>query len=145
MNKTINIPNKKARFENEIFDIYTAGIVLTGTEIKSVRQGKVGFNDTYCFFSNGELFVKNLHISEYTHGNLFNHDPLRVRKLLLTVRELRKLSTKVKEKGFTIVPLRIFINERGFAKMDIALAKGKKLYDKRESLRDKQFKRNESD
>ncbi|HPD64471.1 MAG TPA: SsrA-binding protein SmpB [Bacteroidia bacterium] len=143
MATNIYIPNKKARFENEIIEIFKAGIVLTGTEIKSVRQGKVSFTDSFCFFQNGELFIKNLHISEYSHGNIFNHDPVRLRKLLLTKRELRKLNNKVKEKGLTIVPLSIYINERGFAKADIALARGKKLYDKREALRDKHFKRHD--
>ncbi|NLJ07721.1 MAG: SsrA-binding protein SmpB [Sphingobacteriales bacterium] len=143
MATNIYIPNKKARFENEIIEIFKAGIVLTGTEIKSVRQGKVSFTDSFCFFQNGELFIKNLHISEYSHGNIFNHDPVRLRKLLLTKRELRKLNNKVKEKGLTIVPLSIYINERGFAKTDIALARGKKLYDKREALRDKHFKRHD--
>lgn len=143
MKATVSIPNKKARFENEIFEVFTAGIVLTGTEIKSVRAAKVSFNDSFCFFQNGELFIKNLHISEYSHGNIFNHDPTRIRKLLLTARELRKLNNKVKEKGFTIVPLSLYINERGFAKLEIALAKGKKLYDKRESLREKNFRRQE--
>jgi len=143
MNKSFNIPNKKARFENEILEVYSAGILLTGTEIKSIRQGKVSFNDSYCFFAGNELFVRNLHISEYSHGNIYNHDPLRIRKLLLTARELRKLHSKVKEKGLTIIPLRIFSSERGFAKMEIALAKGKKLYDKRDSLREKQYKKEE--
>jgi len=143
MTKNFNILNKKARFENEIIEVYKAGIVLTGTEIKSVRQGKVSFNDSYCFFSEDELFLRNMHISEYSHGNIFNHEPLRIRKLLLTTRELRKLHIKVKEKGLTIVPLRLFSSERGFAKIEIALAKGKKLYDKRDSLREKQFKRDE--
>jgi len=143
MATNIYIPNKKARFENEIIEIFKAGIVLTGTEIKSVRQGKVSFTESFCFFQNGELFIKNLHISEYSHGNIFNHDPVRLRKLLLTKRELRKLNNKVKEKGLTIVPLSIYINERGFAKTDIALARGKKLYDKREALRDKHFKRHD--
>src|SRR5690606_35145495 len=114
---------------------YSAGIVLTGTEIKSIREGKVSMADAYCFFNKGELFVKNMNISRYENGTHYNHDPLRERKLLLSRRELRKLENKLTDKGLTVIPTRIFINDGGLAKLDIALAKGKKLYDKRESIK----------
>lgn len=120
---------------------YAAGMVLTGTEIKSVREGKVSMADAYCFFNKGELYVKNLNISRYDNGTYFNHDPLRERKLLLTRRELRKLENKLTDKGLTIIPTRLFINDGGLAKMEIALAKGKKLYDKRDSIKEKDMKR----
>lgn len=120
---------------------YAAGMVLTGTEIKSVREGKVSMADAYCFFNKGELYVKNLNISRYENGTYFNHDPLRERKLLLTRRELRKLENKLTDKGLTIIPTRLFINDAGLAKMEIALAKGKKLYDKRDSIKEKDMKR----
>jgi len=110
-------------------------MVLTGTEVKSIRAGKASFNDSYCYFHQGELWVKSLHISEYTHGTYNNHDPLRERKLLLGKRELKKLEAKIKEKGFTIVPLSIFFSEKGLAKMEIGLGKGKKLHDKRETIK----------
>src|SRR5690625_1508468 len=133
-------------FEYFIESKYVAGIILTGTEIKAIREGKASFNDAYCYFtSEGELFLKNLHISEYSHGTYANHEPLRVRKLLLQKRELRKWRNKTKEKGFTIVPLRLFINENGLAKVELGLAKGKQLHDKRESIKrkdiDRQMKR----
>lgn len=120
---------------------FTAGIVLTGTEIKSIREGKANLTDAYCAFNGEELFVRNLHISEYTFGTYSNHEPKQERKLLLNRRELRKLLTKTKEKGYTIVPTLLFINENGLAKLNIALAKGKKSYDKRESLKSKDTKR----
>lgn len=117
-------------------------MVLTGTEIKSLREGKASFNDAYCYFSSsGELFIKSLHIAEYSHGTSSNHDPLRERKLLLQKKELRKLQSKLKERGFTIIPLRLFINEKGLAKIEIGLAKGKKLYDKRESIKKRETDR----
>lgn len=116
-------------------------MVLTGTEIKSIRQSKVNLTDSYCYFKGEELFVKNLHIAEYTHGNIMNHNPLRDRKLLLTHRELRKLKESVKNQGLTIVPLSLFISDRGFAKLEIALVRGKKLYDKRESIKERDQKR----
>jgi SsrA-binding protein len=137
----INIRNKKASFEYTFIDKYVAGIVLTGSEIKSIRLGKVNLQDAYCTFLNGELFVKELHISPYTMAKEINHEPKRERKLLLNKRELRKLETKNKEKGLTIIPIRIFLNERGLAKLEIALAKGKKLYDKREDIKKKDMKR----
>jgi SsrA-binding protein len=139
--KTISIKNKKAYFEYFLLEEYTAGIQLTGTEIKSIREGKASFVDSFCAFENGELFVKNLHISEYRLGTHYNHDPKRDRKLLLNARELRKLNTKTKEKGLTIIPIVLFINEKGFAKLTIALAKGKHSYDKRETIKNKDVKR----
>jgi len=141
LQKTINIKNKKASFEYYFLEEYTVGMVLTGTEIKSIREGKVSMADAYCFFNKGELYVKNLNISRYDNGTYFNHDPLRERKLLLTRRELRKLENKLTDKGLTIIPTRLFINDAGLAKMEIALAKGKKLYDKRDSIKEKDMKR----
>jgi len=132
--KNLNIVNRKASFEYEFIEKYTAGIKLVGTEIKSLRLGKVQMVDCYCFFLRGELWIKNLHISEYEFGNRHNHQAKSDRKLLLTKRELKRLSAKMEE-GQTIVPTRIFISEKGFAKVDIALAKGKKLYDKRETIK----------
>jgi SsrA-binding protein len=137
----VNIKNKKASFEYELIERLVAGIQLTGTEIKSIRGGKVSMNDSYCQFHNGELFVKNIHISEYELGNINNHPAKRDRKLLLSKRELQKLERKLKESGNTIVPTRMFINERGLAKLEIALAKGKKVYDKRETLKQKDSQR----
>lgn len=116
-------------------------MVLMGTEVKSIRQGKVSFNDSYCLLHKGEVFVKSLHIAEYSHGNINNHEPSRDRKLLLRTREIRKIESKLKEKGYTLVPLRIYFNEKGLAKMDIGLGKGKKLHDKRETLRKKDEER----
>ncbi len=139
--KKVAIQNRRARFEYEILDRYTAGIQLLGTEIKSIRQGKVNLSDSYCYFKGDELFVKNMHIAEYSHGNIMNHEPLRERKLLLTRRELHKLRELIKNQGLTIVPLSLFINDRGLAKMDIALVRGKKLYDKRESIKERDQKR----
>lgn len=134
------IKNKKAYFEYHILDTYTAGIKLLGTEIKSVRVGKVSLADAYCSFLQGELFILNMHIAEYTHGSFYNHEPKRDRKLLLTKKELKKLAAKSVEKGFSIIPLKMFISERGFAKLEIGLAQGKKLYDKRETLKEKDAK-----
>ncbi len=133
----MELNNRKAYYEYHIEAKYVAGIVLTGTEIKSIRGSKVSFNDSYCIFDRGELFVKSLHIAEYNFGNIHNHIPMQERKLLLTKRELRKLEDKSKEKGYTIIPLRIFISEKGFAKMEIGLGKGKKIYDKRETIKDR--------
>ena len=140
-NNNINIKNKRASFDYEFIDTYTAGIVLTGTEIKSIRQGKASLVDTFCFFSKGELWVKNMHIAEYFYGSYNNPLARRDRKLLLNKKELRKLQRGIQETGFTIVPVRMFINERGLAKVVIALAKGKKQYDKRETLKEKDDKR----
>lgn len=137
----INIKNKRASFDYEFIDTYTAGIVLTGTEIKSIRQGKASLVDTFCFFSRGELWVKNMHVAEYFYGSYNNHAARRDRKLLLNKKELRKLERGTRETGFTIVPVRLFINEKGLVKLVIALAKGKKQYDKREALKAKDDKR----
>ncbi|QOR76049.1 MAG: SsrA-binding protein SmpB [Thermoflavifilum sp.] len=134
----MEISNRAARFHYEIKDRYIAGMVLTGSEIKSIREGKVSFNDSFCYFQGDELYVKNLHIAEYKNATYANHDPLRERKLLLQKRELRKLKNAVQEKGYTIVPLRIFINEKGWAKMEIALVRGKKIYDKRETIKQRE-------
>ncbi len=143
MQKNINIQNKKARFEYEILDKYTAGIVLTGTEIKSIRLSKASIAESFCEFNeNGELFVINMFIEEYLYGGHYNHKPKSERKLLLNKKELKKLHKEVKNSGMTIVPLRLFINDNGFAKMIIALGKGKKLYDKRETIKDRDNKRN---
>jgi len=142
MQKNINIQNKKARFLYEILDKYTAGIVLTGTEIKSLRSSKASIAESFCEFNEkGELFVINATIEEYAFGNYYNHRPKAERKLLLNKRELKKLHKEVQNSGLTIIPLRLFINEKGYAKMDIALAKGKKLFDKRETIKDRDNKR----
>lgn len=143
MQKSINIQNKKARFQYEILDKYTAGIVLTGTEIKSIRSSKASIAESFCEFSEqGELFVVNMTIQEYAFGNYYNHKPKATRKLLLNKKELKKLNKEVQNTGLTIIPLRLFINDKGYAKLNIALAKGKKLYDKRESIKDRDNKRN---
>lgn len=131
----IVIRNKKASHDYEFLEKYLAGIILTGTEIKSIRAGKAALTDSYCIFRNSELFIKGMHIAEYWWGNLNNHDPLRERKLLLTSRELRKIERKVKESGLTIIVTKVFINDRGLAKAEIAIARGKKEYDKRETLK----------
>ncbi len=142
MQKTINIQNKKARFLYEILDTYTAGIVLTGTEIKSIRSSKASIAESFCEFNEkGELFVINMNIEEYAFGNYYNHRPKAERKLLLNRKELKKLLKEVQTSGLTIIPLKLFINDKGYAKMDIALAKGKKLYDKRETIKDRDNKR----
>ena len=140
-NNTVNIKNKRAEHEYFLMDRLTAGIVLTGTEIKSIRNGKASLADSYCSFKDQELFVIGMHIAEYDKGTYNNHDPKRDRKLLLTARELRKLKNKVQEKGLTIIPVVLYINEKGLAKLDIALARGKHYYDKRESLKTKDSKR----
>ena len=137
----IVIKNKKASHDYEFIEKFVAGIVLSGTEIKSIRLGKATLADTYCFFNNGELFIKGMHIAEYWWGNLNNHDPLRERKLLLTSRELRKIERKIKESGLTIIVIKVFINDRGLAKAEIAISKGKKEYDKRETLKRKDASR----
>lgn len=137
----VNIRNKRATFDYEILDTFTAGIVLTGTEIKSLRSGKAGLTDSFCLFDKNELWAKNVYIAEYFYGTYNNHNAHRDRKLLLTRRELRGLANDSKETGLTIVPLRLFINDAGLAKMDIALCKGKKEYDKRDSIKDKEYLR----
>jgi len=141
MQKSINILNKRARFDYEIIETYTAGIVLTGTEIKSLRLGKANITEGFCEFSNGELFAINTQIEEYAFGNQFNHKAKSERKLLLNRKELKSLERSVDTKGLTIVPLRLYINENGLAKLEIALCRGKKTYDKRESLKAADTKR----
>ena len=142
MQKTVNIQNKKARFLYEILDKYTAGIVLTGTEIKSIRSSKASIAESFCEFNEkGELFVINMTIEEYAFGNYYNHRPKAERKLLLNKKELKKLLKEVQNTGLTIIPLKLYINDKGYAKLNIALAKGKKLYDKRESIKDRDNKR----
>lgn len=137
----MEIKNRSAYFEYQIDDKLDAGMVLTGTEVKSLRAGKASFNDSYCLFQGDELFVRSLHISEYTQGTYNNHNPVRERKLLLNKKELRKWQQKIKEKGYTIIPLRIFFSESGKAKIQIGLARGKKLHDKRESIKERDAKR----
>jgi len=137
----INIKNRKVTFEYELIERFVAGMKLVGTEIKSIRNGKANLSDSYCQFYNSELFVKSLHISEYEMGTHNNHEAKRDRKLLLNRKELQKLEKKVKESGFTIVPVRLFLNDRGLAKLEIALARGKKVYDKRETLKQKDAQR----
>lgn len=142
MKNAINIKNRKAKFEYEFLDTFIAGIKLAGTEIKSIREGKASIAESFCEFKDGELFVINMTVQEYSHATYFNHNPKTERKLLLKRRELRRLEKEVKNSGLTIIPLRVFINDRGFAKMEIALARGKKLYDKREVIKERETKRN---
>ena len=143
MQRIINILNKKAKFQYEILDKYTAGIVLTGTEIKSIRTSKASIAESFCEFNDkGELFVVNMTIEEYLFGNYYNHKPKATRKLLLNRKELKGLERDMQNAGLTIIPLRLFLNDRGLAKLDIALCKGKKLYDKRETIKDRDNKRN---
>ena len=141
MSSKVNIKNRKASFEYQFIDKYVAGIMLLGTEIKSIRNNQANISDAHCVFMEEELFVKNLHIAEYSHGGKSNHEPKRARKLLLNRQELNKMIGKVKEKGMSIIPIRLFINDKGKAKLEIALAKGKKVYDKRESIKEKDLKR----
>ena len=143
MQKPVNIKNKKAKFEYEILDTYTAGIVLTGTEIKSIRDSKASIAEGFCEFNErSELFVINMTIQEYVFGNYYNHKPKAERKLLLNRKELKKLEKAVNIKGNTIIPLRLFVNNKGLAKLEIALGKGKKLFDKRDTIKDRDNKRN---
>lgn len=142
MQKNVNIQNKRARFEYEILEKYTAGIVLQGSEIKSIRLGKASVTESFCEFHNGELFMINSHIEEYAYGTHYNHKAKSERKLLLNKKELKSLQRSLQNKGLTIVPLRLFTNEKGLAKVEIALAKGKKLYDKRETIKDRDNKIN---
>ena len=141
MENNIRFSNKKAHFLYEIIETFNAGIQLLGTEIKSIRNGKANLTDTYCIFEKGELYVKNMYIAEYEYGTHYNHTPRGDRKLLLKRRELNRLEKKIKEKGFTIVPITMYINEKGVAKMTIGLARGKKLFDKREDIKLKDTKR----
>lgn len=140
-NSNIEIKNRKASFEYEFLDKYTAGVKLTGTEIKSIRAGQASLVDSYCLFVNNELFVRGMHVTEYKWGTYSNHDPRRDRKLLLTKKELLKLYRRAQDKGLTIIAYRLFVNENGLAKLDIALARGKKQFDKREDLKTKDAKR----
>ena len=135
------IKNRSAYHEYFIDTKYEAGMVLLGTEVKSIRAGKVSFNDSYCLIHKGEIWIKSLHIAEYSHGNLNNHDPVRDRKLLLQKREITKIEGKLKEKGYTLIPLRMYINEKNLVKIEIGLARGKKLHDKRESIKQKDVER----
>jgi len=142
MQKKINIQNKKARFEYEFIDRYTAGIQLTGTEIKSIRESKARITESFCEFNDrGELFVINMFIEEYIYGHSYNHKPKSERRLLLNKQELKKLEKEVKNVGLTIIPLKLFLTDKGWAKLDIALCRGKKNYDKREHLKDQDNKR----
>lgn len=139
--KDVNIKNRQASYEYELLDKYVAGIVLTGTEIKSIREGKINLQDGYGYFNNGELFVKGVNISPYAQGTHYNHEATRERKLLLKRSELKKLEARTEEKGLTLVPVRLFINDRGFAKMEIAVGRGKKMHDKRDSIKERDAKR----
>lgn len=137
----VNIKNRKATFDYDIIESFTAGMVLTGTEIKSIRLAKAGLADTYCLIENGELWVKNMYIAEYSYGSYNNHAAHRDRKLLLNKKELRRIVKAAQQPGFSVIPLRLFINERGLAKLVIAIAKGKKLYDKRQAIKEREDKR----
>ncbi|MDE6338140.1 MAG: SsrA-binding protein SmpB [Muribaculaceae bacterium] len=138
----VNIKNRKAHFNYEIGDTFTAGMVLTGTEIKSIREGKASLTDSYCVVDRGEVWVKGMHVSEYSYGSYNNHIARRDRKLLLSKKEIAKIEKESNDAGFTIVPLRIFISEKGFAKMVIGIGKGKKSYDKRQAIKEREDKRN---
>ncbi|MAO01386.1 MAG: SsrA-binding protein [Flavobacteriales bacterium] len=142
MNSKVSIKNRKASFEYEFIQKYTAGIILVGTEIKSIRANKASISDAYCVIIDSEVIIKNLHISEYKYASFSNHEPKRERKLLLNKQEINKIKSRVQEKGFALVPIRLFINDKGIAKLEIAVAKGKKIYDKRESIKEKDIKRN---
>lgn len=137
----INIKNKRAEFDFEIIDRFDAGIMLTGSEIKSIRDGGGTIAESFCYMRDGQVYIKNMNIPEYSHGTYANHEPARLRKLLLTKRELNKIETKMKERGYTLIPLRVFISDRGLAKIQIGLGRGKKKFDKRESLQKKDVKR----
>lgn len=139
--KKLEIHNRRASFHYELMETYAAGIVLKGTEIKALREGAGSLNEAFCFMRDGELYIKNMHIAEYSHGNLMNHEVMRLRKLLLTKRELGRIDAKMREKGMAVVPVRLFQNERGYAKLEVALARGKKAFDKRESIKQKDNKR----
>jgi SsrA-binding protein len=136
----INIKNKQAGFEFEILDRFEAGIMLTGSEIKSIRNGGGSISEAFCFSRDGEIFVRNMNIPEYSHGAYANHEPGRVRKLLLRKRELSRIEARMREKGLSLIPIRLFINERGFAKLEIGLGRGKKKFDKRESIKQRENK-----
>jgi SsrA-binding protein len=139
--KSVEIKNKRAKFDYEWLDTYTAGLQLVGTEVKSIRMGKASIAEAYCYMTGGELFIKGMNVTEWSHGNIFNHDPIRERKLLLSKRELDKIEKALKDQGVTVVPTKLFISEKGWIKLNIAVAKGKKNYDKRQSLKEKDAKR----
>lgn len=141
ISNSVNIENRRAKFDFQFLDTFTAGLVLKGTEIKSIREGRAGLADSYCFFKNDELYVRNFHIAEYDNASFYTHEPMRERKLLLSRQELNKLQRKVKDQGLTIVPVKLFINEKGFAKLLIALAKGKKMFDKRDDIKKRDLER----
>ncbi len=141
MSSDLNIKNKRAYFDYHLLEKFVAGVALLGTEIKSIRQGKANLTDAFCTFIDNQLYIRNLHISEYSHSSFYRHDIKRDRVLLLKKRELKKLKSKSEEKGLTIIPLRIFISDRGLAKVEIALAQGKKEFDKRESIKERDTKR----
>lgn len=137
----VNIKNKRAKFEYHLLDTFVAGIQLTGTEIKSIRKNKASILEAYCIFSRGEMWIRNMHITEYENGSFYNHQPRSDRKLLLNKKEINKIEKFLKDKGNTVIPLKIFISDKGWAKMEIALAQGKKLHDKRQDLKEKDDKR----
>lgn len=139
--KSVEIKNKRAKFDYEWLDTFTAGLQLVGTEVKSIRMGKASIAEAYCYMTGGELFIKGMNVTEWSHGNIFNHDPIRERKLLLSKRELDKIDKALKDQGTTVVPTKLFISEKGWIKLNIAVAKGKKNYDKRQSLKEKDAKR----
>ena len=139
--KSVEIKNKRAKFDYEWLDTYTAGLQLVGTEVKSIRMGKASIAEAYCYMSEGEMFIKGMNVTEWSHGTIFNHDPIRERKLLLSKRELDKIDKALKDQGTTVVPTKLFISEKGWIKLNIAVAKGKKNYDKRQSLKEKDAKR----
>jgi len=141
ISNTVNIENRRAKFDYQFLEQLTAGLVLRGTEIKSIREGKAGLSDSFCYFKNDELFVKNMHISGYSEASFYNHEPLRERKLLLSRQELNKLLKKIKDQGLTIIPTKLYITDKGFAKLNIALAKGKKLFDKRDDIKKRDLER----
>jgi SsrA-binding protein len=141
ISNSVNIENRRARYDYQFIDTYTAGLVLKGTEIKSIREGKAGLADSYCYFKGDELFVRNLHIAEYENASFYTHDPIRERKLLLGRQELNKLQRAMKDQALTIVPVKLFISDKGFAKLNIALAKGKKAFDKRDDIKKKDVER----
>ena len=140
-NKSVSITNRKARYEYQLFDVFTAGLQLTGTEIKSIRQGNTNLNEAYCYVQDNEAWVTGMYVAEYSHGSFMNHEPKRIRKLLLNKKEIKKITSFLQDEGATVVPLKLFVNEKGWAKLEIALAKGKKLYDKRQDLKEKDDKR----
>jgi SsrA-binding protein len=139
--KSVEIKNKRAKFDYEWLDTYTAGLQLVGTEVKSIRMGKASIAEAYCYMTGGELFIKGMNVTEWSHGNIFNHDPIRERKLLLSKRELDKIDKALKDQGTTVIPTKLFLSEKGWIKLNIAVAKGKKNYDKRQSLKEKDAKR----